>query len=72
VLADVLPFLGSVVSVGTGIISFLASLLLTCITISIAWIVYRPVVGICLLVVGGGLAYLIRNRLQATKPAQTA
>lgn len=52
---DVLPFLGSIVSMGTGIIAFVLALPLTLLTIAIAWIAYRPVLGIILLVVGAGV-----------------
>jgi len=53
VLADVLPFLGNILDFGlilfVGIISFGLSF----ITIAIAWLAYRPLLGILLLVVGG-------------------
>lgn len=54
VLADVLPFLGSLVSVGTGLVSFLLAGPLTLITIAISWIFYRPLLGGILLVVAIG------------------
>ena len=57
VIADVLPFLGGIVSVGTGLVSFLIAGPLSLVTIAIAWIFYRPLLGIVLLVVAaGGLA----------------
>ncbi len=42
VLAAVLPFLGDLIAMGTGIFAFLLSLPCTLITIAIAWIAYRP------------------------------
>ncbi|MEI6707560.1 MAG: TMEM43 family protein [Methylococcales bacterium] len=42
VLAAVLPFLGDLIAMGTGLFAFLLSLPFTTITIAIAWIVYRP------------------------------
>lgn len=46
VLADVVPMIGSIVGVGTGFVSFLLSLPLSLLVISVAWIFYRPLVGI--------------------------
>ena len=42
VLAAVLPFLGDLIAMGTGIFAFLLSLPFTLITIAVAWIAYRP------------------------------
>ncbi len=42
VLAAVLPFLGDLIAMGTGIFAFLLSLPFTMLTIAIAWIAYRP------------------------------
>ena len=51
VLADVLPIVGSILRVGTGFVALLCSFVLSLITIAMAWIVYRPLLGIALLVV---------------------
>lgn len=42
VLAAVLPFLGNLVAMGTGILALLISLPCTMITVALAWIAYRP------------------------------
>jgi hypothetical protein len=55
VVADVVPFIGSVVGMGTGIVAFALSAPLSLVTIAVAWIVYRPLLGISLLVVGIGV-----------------
>ncbi len=55
VVADVVPFVGSIVGMGTGIVAFALSAPLSLVTIAVAWIFYRPVLGIILLVVGGGI-----------------
>ena len=57
ILAGVLPILGDIVAAGTGIISFLLAAVLSLTTIGIAWIFYRPLLGIALLVIGGALIY---------------
>ena len=54
-MGDVLPILGSILGMGTGILAFIVALVLSLVTIAIAWIVYRPVLGIILLVVGVGI-----------------
>ncbi len=67
VLADVLPILGTIVGAGTGFIAFLIAAVLSVITIAIAWIVYRPLLGIALLVVAAALIYLIFTRFKKAK-----
>ena len=52
VLADVIPVFGAVFRAGFGIVAGLIAFPATFITIAIAWIVYRPVLGIILLVIG--------------------
>jgi hypothetical protein len=42
VLAAVLPFLGDLIAMGTGLFAFLLSLPFTLLTIAVAWIAYRP------------------------------
>lgn len=50
VLADVIPFLGTIVGVGTGIVSFFLAITVGLITIAIGWLAYRPLLGVSLLV----------------------
>jgi hypothetical protein len=54
VLGDVLPILGDVIRMGTGVIAFVLTLFLATITIAISWLYFRPIVGIAVLVVGIG------------------
>jgi hypothetical protein len=69
VIADVLPVLGYIVGAGTGLISFLLAAILSLITIAIAWIVYRPLLGIILLVIVVGLTVAIKKKLCPAKAA---
>jgi hypothetical protein len=72
VLADVVPFIGSIVGMGTGFVAFLLSLPLSLLVISTAWIFYRPLVGIPLAVLAvGGFAFLI-GKLIAQRKRQPA
>ncbi|HEX3314668.1 MAG TPA: TMEM43 family protein [Gemmataceae bacterium] len=56
VFADVLPFLGNFLSMGIGLFAALVALPITLLTIAIAWIWYRPILGVSLLV---GVALLV-------------
>jgi hypothetical protein len=67
VIADVVPFLGSIVGAGIGFIAFLISAVLSLTTIAIAWIVYRPLLGGILIVVAVGLVVVIKGKLSAKK-----
>ncbi|MBI4976859.1 MAG: TMEM43 family protein [Spirochaetes bacterium] len=58
-LAEVLPFLSSLLGAGIGLVSFLVALALSFVTIAIAWIFYRPVLGILLLVAAAGAIVLV-------------
>ncbi|MBN1672197.1 MAG: TMEM43 family protein [Kiritimatiellae bacterium] len=55
VVADVLPVLGTIVEKGIGLVAFIVCASLTLVTIGIAWLVFRPLIGIILLVVAAGL-----------------
>jgi hypothetical protein len=71
VLADVIPFLGSVMGAGTGLVALLATAVVAPIVIAIAWLWYRPLVSVGVLVVGGAAVYGIRM-LAARRHARTA
>lgn len=65
VFADVLPLLGDIVGAGTGIIAVLTAGVLSLITIAIAWLFYRPVLGIILIVAAVGLVMAVRAKLKS-------
>jgi Transmembrane protein 43 len=50
VLADVIPLLGSLVGAATGLIAFLLALAVALTVIAVAWVFFRPLLGITLLV----------------------
>jgi tetratricopeptide (TPR) repeat protein len=65
VLADVIPFLGNIVGAGTGILSFLIAAPFAFLTVAVAWLRYRPVIGISLLIlaaVATGLIFIVSKR----------
>lgn len=53
-LGDVIPIVGNILGMGIGVVAFIVALVLSLVTIAIAWILYRPVLAIILLVVGVG------------------
>ena len=56
VIADVIPFLGSIVRLGTGVLAFSAAVLVGAITIGIAWFWYRPMLSITLFAIALAVA----------------
>ena len=50
VLADVLPVLGDIVGMGGALVALVLATFVTSITIAIAWVVYRPLIGGALIV----------------------
>lgn len=67
VFASILPFLGRIVETGTTIIAFLLAGIVWAFVVAIAWIFYRPLLGIAILVVGAVLLFLVIKKLRAPK-----
>jgi hypothetical protein len=55
VVLDVIPFLGNVAEAGIGLVALLVALALTLITVAIAWLFYRPLLAVVLILAGLGL-----------------
>lgn len=67
VVADVLPFLGNIAGVGIGIISGVLTIVVGLVTVAIAWVFFRPVLGISLLVIAAAaVGFLIYRKKQKT------
>jgi hypothetical protein len=60
VIADFVPFIGSVLGAGAGLVSLLLTLVIAPIVIAIAWFYYRPLVGVGILVAGAVAAYAVK------------
>jgi len=70
VFADVLPIAGTIVGAGTGLIAFLLTVVISFFVIAVAWIFYRPMLGIPLILVSvAGLVFLVM-KLMAQKKRQ--
>jgi hypothetical protein len=67
VMADVLPIAGRVVGMGIGFFAFLLAGIGSTVTIAIAWISHRPMVGIPVLIVTGLLVVWLVARLFKSK-----
>lgn len=67
VLAGFLPFLEQLAGMATGLVAFMGAFVLSLITIAIAWVFYRPLVGILLLAAAGAGAFLL---MRARRPVQ--
>lgn len=72
VLGDVVPFIGSIVRMGTGLMAGAVGLALSLVVIALAWLAFRPVVAIILLAVAGaavaGVLWM-RKRKPVSAPA---
>jgi len=71
VLADIVPILGSLVGAATGLIAFLLALAVALAVIAVAWFVFRPLLGI-LLLVAAVVALFFGFRAFGGKKPQTA
>ena len=73
VLASVVPMLGTLVAWGTGTVAAVLGLLLGALTISVAWLVYRPWVSLTVLVLAAAVAAALvwrkRRKARAHVPA---
>jgi len=72
VFADVLPLFGTMLGAGIGLFAFLGSAILSFVTIAVAWVFYRPVVGIIMLVLAGAAFYWLLSVGMKKKAARAA
>ncbi len=65
VLADIVPFIGNLVGAGTAIVAMLLTAVAGLITIAVAWIVFRPILAVSLLLIAGGALFMIFSKMKA-------
>ena len=53
VIADIIPFFGDLVGIGTGLFGFMIGSALSLVVIAIGWVVARPLIGILMLLAAG-------------------
>lgn len=62
VIGSVIPFVGRIIGMGTGLVAGVLTIILASVIIALAWIFYRPVIGIGLLIVAiVAYVYLMKN-----------
>jgi hypothetical protein len=67
--AHVLPFLGSLVDIGFAIVAFFVSAIVSILVIAAAWIVYRPTLGIALILAAIACIVLLKRLHTKRAPA---
>ncbi len=75
VLADVVPFIGTLVGAGASLVALLCTCVVAPLMIALAWLFYRPLTAIAVLAVGAGLVWGVRqlaHRRSAAQPANAA
>ena len=61
-LLKVLPFLGNIANLGVGLVSWVLGLAWSLVVIAIGWLVYRPVLGVALLVAAAALIWFLGKK----------
>lgn len=71
VIFDVIPFLGSLARLGTGLVAFVLAIAVGTVVIAIAWFWYRPLLSLGIVVIGALISWLLvrYGRSRAPQPA---
>ena len=72
VIASVVPLVGKIVGFGTGVFSTMFGLAWSLFIIALAWLFYRPLIGIILLAAAVGLVVLLFTRKSSGKKENTS
>ncbi len=72
VISSFLPFLGDIVRAGTLVMAILISLSLSLTTIAVAWVFYRPLLGMPLLVVAVTFLIMAIKKMGKAKKLRVA
>lgn len=67
IIGDFVPFIGSIVGIGTGLVSSILGMIFSFITVAIAWFFYRPIISIILISVVVLLFIFLLYRRKAIK-----
>lgn len=68
-LAKVVPFIANIIGAGVGLVCSLVGFAWSFIVIAIAWLAYRPVLGISLIVIAIALIIFLSRRKKAVPAA---
>ena len=69
VFSDIIPFFGSLVGMGIGLVAGVMAFVLSGITVAIAWFAYRPLLALGILLACGVALYLLRGKSKTAGPA---
>lgn len=70
VIASVIPFLGNIVGMGTGLLALAVALPLSLVTIALSWLAFRPLVAIPILLAAvASIVFAVSRARKAPKPA---
>ena len=69
IILKVVPFLASIMNFGVNLVCGVIAFVWTLIIIAIAWLFYRPVLGICILAVAAGLLFYFATKGRNKQPA---
>ena len=69
IIADIIPFIGEIVALGTGIIAWILCLIIGIATIAVAWFAYRPILSSILVVLSLCFTYFIKRKYGKRKEA---
>ena len=72
VFADVLPLFGTMLGAGIGLFAFLGAAILSFLTIAVAWVVYRPFVGMTMIALAIAAFYWLLSTGKKKKAARAA
>ena len=67
VIADVVPFIGTIIGMGTGFVAFVLAAGFSLLTIAIGWVAYRPLIGVPILI--AAIVFLLMPFFKAKKAA---
>ena len=66
-LLKVLPFLANIADLGVNLVAGVLAIVWTLIVIAVAWLFYRPLLGIVLLIIAGGLIWFLGKKSKEKK-----
>jgi hypothetical protein len=72
VIGDVVPFVGTIIGMGAGLVAGTVALACALVTIAVAWVFYRPVLGVVLLAAAGFLVWRLMSRAKNGAARNTA
>lgn len=61
-VGNIIPFVGNIVGAGVGFVSFLLSFAITTTTIAIAWLTFRPLIAVPMIVAAVAAVVLVKQR----------